>query len=89
MAKPEYHPSIMNNMVEAKRLIDGIHYLTNTTGGKPAEVAYGILGSADHRLYESDYAYFSLVDFCDATGIDQDELNDAMEEAEDDDSDRA
>ena len=67
-------------MVDLNSLIGGIKSL-NQAGNKKAGFAWGVLCNLHYKLFVSEYALMDFEGFCDSTGIDEDELNNAMEEA--------
>ena len=73
-------------MIDINILIKALDHIRQRDDDWAARTAWGILGAAHHRLYDSVWAVISLEDFCDATLMDEDLILDAIKEvARDDD----
>ena len=69
--------------VNINRVMKGLAWLElqyNNESSDNAKIALGALNELDYHIYEGKFTDVDFEDFCEAIGVDQDELREAMEE---------
>ena len=72
----------MKRRVSMDDIVRGAEWLATQEDNKVAKVVYETLANLSWRLFTTEYSTVDFADFCEATGLDEDEMNQAIIDSE-------